>query len=211
MRSEVDVFKVPSFVYYEGFCPLKLVQAYVGGVYRDQGAEVASKWLMSLLRPHVKAAYQSVREAYLLPPVTEAPSPFEASTAYKPSPFSSTSLEGAGAAFPSYLPGFPRDLRQLTPPEAIVTQQSSAQAGDGVGTRRAVNDRPRGRRRRRRSSLKDVGRGDTGEQGTFSPRGLWIRANEPHLISRYPDGTLSQPRSSMGLGSTDSARKRQKA
>jgi hypothetical protein len=186
----------------------------VGGVYRDQGAEVVSKWLMSLLRPHVKVAYQSVRKDYLLPPVTEAPSPVEASTSYNPSPFSSTwttSLEGAGAAFPSYLPGFPRDHRQLTPPEASVPQQSSAQEGDGVGTRRAVNDRPRGRRRRRRSSLKDVGRGDTGEQGTFSPRGLWIRPNESRLISRYPDGTLSQPRSSMGLVSTDSARKRQRA
>ena len=145
----------------------KLLQAYVGGVYRDQGAEVASKWLMSLLRPHVKVAYQSVRKDYLLPPVTEATWPVEASTAYKPSPSSSTSLEGAEAALPSYLPGFPRDHFQNTPPDVSVHQQSSAQAGDGVGTRRAVNDRPHGRRRRR-SFSSDGGSGDAGEKGTSS-------------------------------------------
>jgi hypothetical protein len=39
----------------------------VGGVYRDQGNEVASNWLKSLLRPHVEAAYRSVREDHLLP------------------------------------------------------------------------------------------------------------------------------------------------
>ena len=137
----------------------------MGGVYRDQGAEVASKWLMSLLRPHVKVAYQSLREAYLLHPVTEAPLPAEASTAYKPSPFSSTSLEGAEAAFPSYRPGFPRDHYRKTLPDVSVPQQSSAQAGDGVGTRRAVNDRPHGRRRRR-SFSRDGGSGDAGEEGT---------------------------------------------
>ena len=149
---------------------LKLVQAYVGGLYRDQGAEVVSKWLMSLLRPHVKLAYQSVREAYLLPPETGSSSQLEAPTAYQPSPFSSASFEDAGTAFPSYPPGFPRDHRQLTPPEASVPQQGSAQAGDGVGTRRAVNDKPRSRRRRRRSTLKDVGCEDAGEQ--VFPKGI---------------------------------------
>ena len=97
-----------------------------------------------------------------------------ATRAYKPSLFSPTSLEGAGAAFSSYLPvaGFHRDHRQLTTPEASVPQQSLTPAGYGVGIRRA-DDKPRGRRRRR-SSLNDVGRGDAGEQGTFFPKGLWI-------------------------------------
>ena len=49
--------------------------------------------------------------------------------------------------------GFPRDHRQLTPPEASVPQQSSAQAGDGVGTPHVVNNRPCSRRWRRQSSL----------------------------------------------------------
>ena len=119
----------------------------MGGVYRDQGAEVISKWIMSLLRPHLEDAYNTVRADYLLPPVTEAPSPVEAPRAYTPSLFSPTSLEGAGAALPSYLPGFPRDHRQLTTPEASVPKQSLAQAGGGVGIRRA-DDKPRGRCRR---------------------------------------------------------------
>ena len=142
----------------------------MGGVYRDQGAEVVSKWLMSLLRPQVEVTYQSVREGYILLLETEAPSRLEAPRAYNPSLFVPTSLEGAGPAFP----GFPRDHRQLTTPGASVPQQSLAQAGDGVGIRRA-DDKPRGRRRRRRRrSLNDAGRGDAGEQDTFSSRGLWI-------------------------------------
>jgi hypothetical protein len=120
---------------------------------------------MSLLRPYVEGAYRRVREEHLLPPET---------TAYKPSPFSSTSPERGGPALPSYPAGFPRDHRRLTALQASVPQQSSAQAGDGVDTRRAVTDKPRGRRRRRRSSPKDGGSGDAGEQGKFSSRGLLI-------------------------------------
>ena len=109
----------------------------MGGVYRDQGLDVVSKWLKSLLRPKVEVAYQSMREDYLPTPIimtkTEAPSRLEAPS----SPFSSTSLEGAGTAFPSYLPSFPRDHRQLTTPEASVPPQTLALAGDDVGTRRA--------------------------------------------------------------------------
>ena len=135
----------------------------MGGVYRDRGPDVASDWLMSLLRPYVEGAYRRVREEHLLPPET---------TAHKPSPFSSTSSERAGPGLPSYPAGFPHDLRRLTPPQTSVPQQSSAWAGGGVDTRRAVTDKPRGRRRRRRSSPKDGGSGDAGEQGKFSSREL---------------------------------------
>ena len=51
---------------------------------------------------------------------------------------------------PSYPAGFPRDHRRLTAPRANVPEQSSARAGDDVDSRRAVSDKPRGRRRRRR-------------------------------------------------------------
>jgi len=168
---------------------VEVFKAFVGGLYRDQGAEVVSEWLISLLRPHVKAAYRSVREDYLLPPETEPPQQFEAPTAYGPSFLSSTSSEGAGPDLPSYLATGPRDHHRLTAPQADVLQQSSTQAGDGVGTRRAVTDTPRGRRRRRRLSPRGGGSREAGKQ----------------------DGTLSQRRSSTGLGSTDSARKRLRA
>ena len=48
------------------FLMITRAQAYVGGVYRDQGADVASNWLISLLRPYIEIAYQSAREVRLL-------------------------------------------------------------------------------------------------------------------------------------------------
>jgi len=165
-------------------------KAYVGGVYRDQGAEVASNWLISLLRPHVEVAYRSVRKDHLLPldSDTEAPRQLEMPTARYSSHYSSTSSEGASGALPSYLAGSPRDHRT---PQANMPWQSLAEAGGDVGTRRAVTDKPRGRRRRRRSSPRDGGSEDAG--------------------SHYADGTLSQRRSPTGLGSADSDRKRLRA
>ncbi|KAF8492174.1 ribonuclease III domain-containing protein [Russula emetica] len=164
-------------------------KAYVGGVYRDQGADVASNWLISLLRPQVEVAYRSVREDHLLSPDTEVPQQLETPTARDSSRFSSTSSEGASPALPSYFAGGPRDHRQLPAPQASMPRQSSGQAGDGVDTRRAVTDNPRvRRRRRRRSSPRDGGSEDA-------------------------DGTLTQrhPPLATGLGSTDSSRKRLRA
>jgi hypothetical protein len=64
----------------------------------------------------------------------------------------------------------PGDLRQLFPtwvsPPAM-PWQSSAQASDGVDTRRAVTDNPRVMRRRRQSSPRDGGSEDAGKHGHF--------------------------------------------
>jgi hypothetical protein len=177
----------------------------VGGVYRDRGNEVASNWLRSLLRPHVKAAYRRVREDHLLPPETEAPPQFEAYTPYDPSLFSSTSSGGASLAHPSYPGGGAFDRRRLTAPRANVSQQSMAQA-DAVDTRRAVVDRPRSRRRRRRSSPRDGGSDDAGKFSSM--KGFKIWTNVSHLTLQCAEGT---PRSSTGVGSTDGIRKRLRA
>jgi hypothetical protein len=131
---------------------LKRVQAYVGGVYRDQGFEVVSKWLVSLLRPHVEVAHGSLwddyaphpesllglLEDYPLPPNTRALQQFEAAMADYPSPFSSAAVS------PSLL--------------------------DDVSTRPAVADKPSGGRRRRLFSPRHKGGGDEGKQGTLFPR-----------------------------------------
>ena len=45
----------------------------MGGVYRDQGHEVVSKWLMSLLRSEVEATYQIMQGGGLLPLETDLP------------------------------------------------------------------------------------------------------------------------------------------
>ncbi|KAN0118357.1 Ribonuclease III domain containing protein [Russula decolorans] len=144
-----------------------IFKAYVGGVYRDQGAEAASNWLISLLRPYVEVAYRSMREVHLLPPETEIPRQLETPTTHDSSSFSSTSSDGASPALPSYPAGRPRDHRQLPPPQANMPRRSSAQAGDGIGTRCAVTDKPRVRRRRRRSSPRDGGSEDAGKLGHF--------------------------------------------
>jgi hypothetical protein len=95
------------------------VQAYVGGVYRDQGGDVVSNWLMSLLRPYVEVAYCIMREEHLLPE-TVVPPQLGAPTVYTRSPVSSALSEGAELGSPSYLSGFPGDPRRLTAPLAGV-------------------------------------------------------------------------------------------
>jgi len=45
------------------------LQAYVGGLYREQGLDVVREWLRSFLLLDVKEAYEIIREEYLLPPL----------------------------------------------------------------------------------------------------------------------------------------------
>jgi hypothetical protein len=142
----------------------------VGGLYRDQGLEVVRKWLTSLLQPHVEDVYRTMREDYLPAPLeTEAVSQLEAPASFGSSLLSSTSLEGAGPVLPSHLAGGSHDHHRLTALQAYAPLQSSAQAGDGVGTRRAV---ARGKRKRQCSSPNDGRSGETGEQGTHSEEGI---------------------------------------
>ena len=49
-------------------------QAYVGGLFREQGMDVVKQWLDPLFRPLVDAAYRTVRAVYL-PPGPDAPAP----------------------------------------------------------------------------------------------------------------------------------------
>jgi hypothetical protein len=139
----------------------------VGGLYRDQGVDVASNWLISLLQPHVEVAYRTVRKAHHLPLDTEVPRQLETPTTPDSSRFSSTSSEGVSPALASYFAGGSRDHRQFPTSQANMPWQGSAWAGDGVGTRHAVTDKPRVRRRRRRSSLRDGRSEDAGKQGHF--------------------------------------------
>lgn len=127
----------------------------MGGVYRDQGLDAVSNWLMPLLRPYVEVTYCNMREEHFLSE-TVVPPQLGAPTVYTRSPVSSTLSEGRVLGSPSYLSGFPNNPRRPTAPLASVSQQSSAQAGEGVGTH---PDIPRARRRRRRR--------DAGEQGKF--------------------------------------------
>lgn len=46
-------------------------EAYVGGLYRDQGLGVVSAWLRPLFRPYIDEAYAYIRDQHRLPPRDE--------------------------------------------------------------------------------------------------------------------------------------------
>jgi ribonuclease-3 len=45
------------------------LQAYVGGLYREQGLDVVTRWLRSLFQMDINEAYEIVRREHLLPPL----------------------------------------------------------------------------------------------------------------------------------------------
>ncbi|KAI9509545.1 ribonuclease III domain-containing protein [Russula earlei] len=195
LNVQVDVFK-----------------AYVGGVYRDQGLEVVSNWLISLLESHVEAAYQNVRNDYHPSLETAAvPQPPGRPTARDLSLSSSTSPECAGLAFPSHVVEDPHDPRRCIPVHANVPQQGRSWPQDGdVDPRLAVEwaDQSARRRRRRRNS----GRWDAGERHTFAEALLnMVFDTAWDLILDAPLATFLQRRSLKGSDTTESARKRFKA
>lgn len=73
---------------------LASIQAYVGGLYNDQGLEVVRKWLYALFLPYVKEAYRVCRNQHGLP--SPPPSPFLPHSQYDPST--------ASSALPDYEP-----------------------------------------------------------------------------------------------------------
>ncbi|KAH9980757.1 ribonuclease III domain-containing protein [Russula compacta] len=149
-------------------------KAYVGGVYRDQGMEVVSKWLTPLFQPHVEAAYRDLRKVHLLPPESAAAQQPGTSTAHYPSPPPFTPQEGARPALPIHLGGDPSELRRTIPLQANVPQQGLGQPlGDNGAPPRTMGRRRRrrrytdGTRFERRSSIGS----DTAESARKRPRG----------------------------------------
>jgi hypothetical protein len=139
----------------------------VGGVYRDQGLEVVRKWLISVVQPHVEAAYQYLRNdslprAVLYPrvPATSPPQP------------ASTSSEGAGPVLRSRLARHPddpqRNLRDNIP------HQGSGLVGKGAANHPKDIEQSRSHHQRRRSSQGDGRSGESGKRrGLLSVRRLY--------------------------------------
>lgn len=50
-----------------------ILQAYVGGLFLDQGLEVVKEWLYVLFDPYIREAYRVVRNQHGLPPVEGPP------------------------------------------------------------------------------------------------------------------------------------------
>ncbi|KAK1232092.1 hypothetical protein PQX77_004750 [Marasmius sp. AFHP31] len=66
-------------------------EAFVGGLYTDQGIEVVKPWLRALFRPYAMAAYNMIRIQHGLPPINQAfpgdpPSASESSSSPSNSP-----------------------------------------------------------------------------------------------------------------------------
>ncbi|KAL5487958.1 MET16 [Sanghuangporus weigelae] len=70
-------------------------EAYVGGLYKDQGLDVVRSWLTALFLPYVKEAYRVCRNQHGLP--SPPPSPFLPHAQYDPSPGAESD-----AALPDY-------------------------------------------------------------------------------------------------------------
>ena len=144
----------------------------MGGVYRDQGLEVVSKWLIPVIKPRVEAAYQymrndSIPKAVAYPRVPTAPPPQPATS----------SSEGVGHALRSHLAQHPNEPQRSLPPRDNVPQQGSGRVGRGVANHPEDIDQSRNRHQRRRSSQGDGRSGDSGKHGTSFAEGalaLWL-------------------------------------
>ncbi|KAI9447319.1 ribonuclease III domain-containing protein [Russula earlei] len=145
------------------------LKAYVGGLYQDQGFEVVSKWLASLFRFRVEAAYQKVRRDYdILSPVSAAsPEPGTPGICY-PSPSSTSSSDGNRPAPPDNHTEAPS---RGPPSQANESEQRSWQANNSLVTLSAEINRGQFDRKRRRgpSSPTDGRRGDTADSLSSAP------------------------------------------
>ena len=145
---------------------LTCAQAYVGGLYRDQGLDVIRKWIIPLVRPHVEAAYQYLRDDYApeaisMPGVPMAP--------YPSPPPSSASSDGTGPASQS------RSARDLDSHRSLrqrvnVPPQGWSRVGGGVENHPKDIDQSRSNDRRRRSGQGNGRSEDSGEQGLVLSR-----------------------------------------
>ena len=129
------------------------MQAYVGGLFREQGLDVVKEWLNPLFRPRIDDAYQAESREHLVPasaaPATTS-SPPPQSAAPTPSPPGGTTTETPDRTIHAR-------LRSRT------TQNSSRQTPRVASPLQREADRPNSKRKRRGSTLRDGGSGDAGK------------------------------------------------
>ncbi|KAF8476293.1 ribonuclease III domain-containing protein [Russula ochroleuca] len=145
---------------------VNIFKAYVGGVYRDQDLGAVRKWLISVIQPHVEAAYQHLRDDYL-PKAVALPRVPAASNPSSPSP---TSSEGAEPALPSPPAREPGDQQRSLRSRVDGPHQGSRRVDGGVDNHPQDTDQSGSNRRRRRSSQGEGRSGNSGKQGLASPR-----------------------------------------
>lgn len=93
-------------------------EAYVGGLYRDQGLPAVQAWLRPLFRPYIDGAYRNIRDQHRLPPRDESGytgplSPAAALISPGPNPNAGSGGMGGGAGGEN---GRPFGTQSLSPP-----------------------------------------------------------------------------------------------
>ncbi|KII94661.1 hypothetical protein PLICRDRAFT_187496 [Plicaturopsis crispa FD-325 SS-3] len=108
-------------------------ESYVGGLYTDQGLDVAKNWLSPLFRPYAKAAYHIVRTQHGLPALpTPSPSPDpdapHVQTPARPIPWHPPTLSTQSVGHLAYF------NQKVQNDNKVVEWNYSSGAGDGIKT-----------------------------------------------------------------------------
>jgi hypothetical protein len=131
---------------------LSLIQAYVGGLFREQGLDVVKRWLDPLFRPLIDHGYEAERREHLVPgaavPATTC-SPPPQSAAPTPSP-PGRAAEVAGQTNTVRL-------------RAMTTRNSPVQTPSVASPPQRETDRPNIGRKRRGDSMREGGSRDAGK------------------------------------------------
>lgn len=132
-------------------------EAFVGGLYKDQGIEAVRAWLMPLFRHYVTKAYTIIRQQYGLPPVLlptpdASPPPSSPSSIYSidpptapsespptPPPATSSALSPL-ALFNQHISKTNRHVEWIYS-DGAVDKLADAMAASSLGTRRRADNR----------------------------------------------------------------------
>ena len=128
------------------------MQAYVGGLFREQGLDVVKEWLNPLFIPRLDGAYQAESREHLVP-ASAAP----AATSSPPPQSAAPSPSPPGGIIETPDRTIHARLRSRT------TQNSSGQTPRVASPLQREADRPNSKRKRRGSTLRDGGSRDAGK------------------------------------------------
>jgi hypothetical protein len=140
---------------------LRLIQAYVGGLFREQGLDVVKQWLDPLFRPLIDHGYDAERRDHLVPgsaaptaPATTSSTPPQ-SAAPTPSP-PERAVEVAGQT----------NVDVHARLRSRSTRNSPVHTPSVSSPLQRETDRPNIRRKRRGDSLREGGSRDAGKMSS---------------------------------------------
>jgi hypothetical protein len=135
---------------------LRLIQAYVGGLFREQGLDVVKQWLDPLFRPLIDHGYEAERRDHLVPGPSAPTAP------------ATTSSTPPQSAAPTPSPGAVETAGQTNADvharlRSRSTRNSPVHTPSVSSPLQRETDRPNIRRKRRGDSLREGGSRDAGK------------------------------------------------